>query len=91
MFVSQLLSLNSKLSTLNFNHMTSGNRNSLFRINNYLTYVHVGRTGQQSGAEDNLLTSGQLAEMGKRRRLTIGTRVVEQRVDGADERVVAVV
>ena len=71
--------------------MTFFPQKGLFRIDNNLADVHIGRTGKKPRAEDNLLTPRELAEVGKRRGLTIGARIVEQRVDGADERVVAVV
>ena len=82
MFVSQLLILNS---------MTFESQKGLFRIDDNLADIHVGCTGKEPRAEDNLLTPRELAEVGKGRRHTIGTRIVEQRVDGTDERVVAVV
>ena len=71
--------------------MTFLPQKGLFRIDDYFADVHVGRTRQETSTKDDLLATGQLAEMGKRRRHTIGTRVIEQRVDGADERVIAIV
>ena len=71
--------------------MTFQPQKGLFRIDNNLADIHIGRTGKEPRAEDNFLTPRELADVGKRRGLTIGTRIVEQRVDGADERVVAVV
>ena len=71
--------------------MTFLPQKGLFRIDDYLADIHVGRTGKKSCTEDNLLAPRELAEVGKRRGLTIGARVVEQRIDGTDKRVVAVV
>ena len=71
--------------------MTFQPQKGLFRIDNNLADIHIGRTGTKSCTEDNLLAPRELTEVGKRRGLTIGTRIVKQRVNGTDERVVAVV
>lgn len=52
--------------------------------------VHAGLNGQQSGLEDDFLALWQSAEVSKARRHT-AARLVEDGVDGAYERIVAVV
>ena len=71
--------------------MTFLPRKGLFCIDNDFADIHIGRTRQQTSTEDDLLATGQLTEMGKRRGHTTRTRVVEQRIDGTDKRVIAVV
>ena len=55
-----------------------------------IPHVHIGLNGQQSGTEEYHLPLGQTTEVGKSRGHT-RPRLIEQRIDSAYQRIIAVV
>ncbi len=64
---------------------------NLLLLDDDISHIHVGRSWQQSGAQDDLLALGQLDEVGETCGYAVGARVVQQRIDGAAQGIVPVV